>query len=656
MSGAHPPPRGGLGSSGRPAPPGAFVAVLERRGRFLTAEPLFPPRDPAGGGCSRRGGGRMVLRTRGPGGAGRARPGDLVLVTAGARGSGANLVRVIGRPDVARNVIEALMLDRGLRLGFDPAVEREARAAGERVAGADGARRDLRELATFTIDPTGARDFDDAISAQALADGGARVWVHIADVAAHVPEGSPLDREARRRATSVYVPGAVEPMLPHALSSGACSLQAGTDRTAVTAELELQDAQVVKAVFYRSLIRSDARLDYEQVDRIFAGAESAGEPWGEPLRVARTVAAALERRREQRGSLVLDSVEPEFEFDEHGNLSAIHARSQTEAHRLIEHLMIAANEAVASLLGQRGVPCLFRVHEAPDPERIELLADQLASLEVPTPPLPEPMSSTEAAELVGVMSQRVDQHVRRTGRGRIALGSLVLRSLKQAYYSPRNLGHAGLRSTAYCHFTSPIRRYPDLVCHRALLSVVGGGESAPRSGEMAELGEWTSEREREAMRIERDGDDIARCFALDRELYELGPEHPFAGEIIGLIPAGAFVAFGGDGLASASELQAPPPFEGMLPVRLLRAPAAPSTQRPNRPAAARQGTGPRGRGHGRGSRAVGEPERDWWELNEQGTILRAERSGATLRLGDPLEVRVARVDTVRGRVDLAPAG
>ena len=234
MSGAHPPPRGGSVAPRRPAPPGAFVAVLERRGRFLTAEPLFPPRDPAGGGCSRRGGGRMVLRTRGPGGAGRARPGDLVLVTAGARGSGANLVRVIGRPDVARNVIEALMLDRGLRLGFDPAVEREARAAGERVAGADGARRDLRELATFTIDPTGARDFDDAISAQALADGGARVWVHIADVAAHVPEGSPLDREARRRATSVYVPGAVEPMLPHALSSGACSLQAGTDRTAVT--------------------------------------------------------------------------------------------------------------------------------------------------------------------------------------------------------------------------------------------------------------------------------------------------------------------------------------------------------------------------------------------------------------------------------------
>ncbi len=198
---------------------------------------------------------------------------------------------------------------------------------------------------------------------------------------------------------------------------------------------------------------------------------------------------------------------------------------QTESHRLIEHLMIAANEAVAELLGQRSIPCLYRVHERPEPERVERLADQLASLEVPTPPLPDRMSSTQAAELVGEMSVEVEEHMRSapSGHGRSALSSLVLRSLKQAYYSPANLGHAGLHSAAYCHFTSPIRRYPDIVCHRALLSALGEGERAPRAGELAELGAWTSEREREAMVIERDGDDIARCFALERMLFEPAP-------------------------------------------------------------------------------------------------------------------------------------
>ncbi|HEX5851595.1 MAG TPA: RNB domain-containing ribonuclease [Solirubrobacteraceae bacterium] len=653
MSGSERRRPGGETAPSGPAPTNAVVAVLERRGRFLIAEPLFPPRQEASDSSRRRGGSTQL--TIGSPGSGRgagagARAGDMVLVQVGGRGAGnrgsggrdsgvdgagrhgsggrgagvhvaggrgaggrgggagARIVRVLGRPDVARDVIEALMLDRGLPRGFDAAVEREARAAGELARGRQGNRRDLRALPTFTVDPASARDFDDAISAEALGADATRVWVHIADVAAHVPEGSLVDREARRRATSTYVPGAVEPMLPHALSSDACSLKPGVDRLAVTVEMELHDAVVTRAAFYRSLIRSDARLDYERVDRVFAGGESAAEPWGEPLRVARAVAAELERKRERGGALVVDSVEPEFSFDEHGNVSEIVGRVQTESHRLIEHLMIAANEAVAGLFAKRGLPCLFRVHERPQPERVERLADQLASLEVPTPALPENMSSTQAAELIGEMSKRVDAHVRRTGSGRMALSSLVLRSLKQAYYSPTNLGHAGLRSATYCHFTSPIRRYPDLVCHRALLSAVGGGEREPRSGEMAELGAWCSERERDAMIVERDSDDVARCFALERVLFDGGSEQVFTGEVTGLISAGAFIAF--------------EDYEGMLPVRHM--------------------SGPDGR--------------EWWELNEQGTILHGERTGSTLRLADRIEVRVARVDSVRGRVDLLPAG
>jgi ribonuclease R len=586
-------------SPGAPRLVGPRVAVIERRGKFLVAEPFFD-----------RGPRLAVSRDR------RADVGDLVLVAPGARrnggGSGrATVSRRIGRPDVARDVIEALMVDRGLRRSFDPAVERDARECAESVATEAGrGRRDLRSLTTFTIDPVSARDFDDAISATREPEGRVRVWVHIADVSAYVRAGGLVDREAYRRGTSVYVPGAVEPMLPEALSNNACSLVPGADRLAVTVELVFEGDRVTSSSFYRSLIRSDERLDYDRVDRVFAGAERAADPWAEPLAAAREVAAALEQRRAARSALTLDSSEPEFVFDRRGNIERVTPVEQTESHRLIEHLMIAANEQVAAFLEARHVPTLYRVHEPPDGDSVKRLIDQLASLGVPTPPAPRgAIAPQQAGELVGEVSRVVEQFlVRHDGRGRRALTSLVLRSLKQAYYGHRNVGHAGLQSPRYCHFTSPIRRYPDLICHRALLSAIGGGEPAPETSFVVEAGPLCSAREREAMVIERDADDVATCFLLERRLFESGSgyETEFDGEVVGLIGAGAFIAFG-------SELA----FEGMLPVRHMGG--------------------------------------DWWELNDEGTMLVGARTGDMIKLGDAVRVQVARIDAPRGRVDLVPA-
>jgi ribonuclease R len=560
------------------------VAVLEKRGRFFTATPFFAR-------------GRRINLDK-P--AREVRAGDLVLVRpTGPRGGHGKVVRRLGRPDTARDVLEALMLDRGLRRRFDPLVEREAREPDL----PEVPRRDLRALTTFTIDPPTARDFDDAVSAQRLEGGLTRVWVHIADVAAHVRPGSHVDREAFRRATSVYVPGLVEPMLPEALSNQACSLVPNQDRLAVTVEMDFEGARVRRTAFHRSLIRSDKRLSYPEVDAIFAGEASAEELWAEPLAAARAVAAALQEAREAAGALEVDSEEPEFGFSREGHVTALVPSEQTESHRVIEHLMIAANEAVATLLETRKLPALYRVHERPEPARVERLVEQLESLDVPTPPLPHPMTLQQAADGVAGIAHLVAQEVRRRGHGAIALTSLVLRSLKQARYDPKNLGHAGLRSPRYCHFTSPIRRYPDLMCHRSLLNAIGAGEDQPAASRLDDTAEWCSQRERDAMRIERDADSVARCFLLEAELLARGWDTVYEGEVTGVIGAGAFIAFDG--------------YEAMLPVRRLAG--------------------------------------DWWELNELETMLIGAGTGERIRLGDPVTVRVEKVDAPRGRVDLVPA-
>ena len=567
------------GARGRPARrlDQPLVAVLEKRGRFLVGEPLFG-----------RGPRTAVER-------GGADQGDLVLVGSGKRG--ARVIRRLGRPDRARDVLEGLMLERGLHRAYARAASAEAEHAVSDPHAAD-ARVDLTDVPTFTIDPEDAQDFDDAISAR-RENGRIRVWVHIADVTAYLRPGGPLEREAFRRGTSVYVPGAVEPMLPEALANRACSLRPGEERLAVSVEIELDGAVPVSTVFHRSRIRSDKRLTYGEVDAIFAGKGSAPAPWGEPLAAAREAAANLAAKRD---SLELGMPEPVFEFDSEGHVTAVRHEQQTESHSLIEQLMVLANEQVAGYLADRKLPTLYRVHERPEPTAVAFLAEQLASLDVPTPPLPRNMSPQQAADI----STEISRIVARESNGRHAYGILVLRSLKQAFYTPRNLGHAGLASPRYCHFTSPIRRYPDVVAHRALLQGLGIDHGATPRHELDEAGLVSSASERAAMQVERAADDICLAFLLERELSDADPAGPpvFEGEVVGLIEKGAFVRFGEQG------------FEGLLPSRRLPG---------------------------------------WWTLNELGTALEADGSGRRLRLGDPVSVSVERVETARGRVDLVPA-
>jgi ribonuclease R len=561
---------------------------VERRGRFKIAEPLFER-------------GPQTALTRG---SIDLEPGEIGLVDFGPRG--ARALRALGSAESARDVVAALLWDRGMDRGFTAALESEADDAAVAARDAPLERRDLAHLATFTVDPATARDFDDAVSAETEGDG-IRLWIHIADVAAHVRPGSGLDSEALSRGTSTYVPGAVEPMLPAALSDVACSLAPEVDRLAVTAEIVLGgDGEPRSASFYRSRIRSDARLDYDQLDEFFAGRAQPPREVAGPLGLARRAAAALAARR-RVGALEIESFEPEFSFDAGGNVTGARSVPQTEAHKLIEHLMILTNERVAQLCEQRRIPTLYRVHEQPEPQRIAFLVEQLAALDVPTPPLPERLSPSQANELAGEISRSVAREAARRGHGRDAYTSLVLRSLKQAYYSERNLGHAGLGSSAYLHFTSPIRRYPDLVAHRSLLSAIGAGEDQPDPGAVRDAGWRCSEREREATAIERDADRICASFLLGRELFESGWKRSFEGEISGVIRAGAFVRFGGE-LGDA--------YEGLLPVRMLR-----------------------------GER---------FDLNQTETALVGQRSGRALRRGDPITVRVDSVDAPRGRVDLVP--
>jgi ribonuclease R len=562
------------------------TGTLVGAGRSLAVEPAFESGPPLRLGKQGRDG----------------RIGDLVTALDGPRGP--RVVAVHGSARSPRAAMAALLASEGLGRPFPEAVLAEADAAAEQAAAEDPGRHDLTDQRVITIDPEGAKDHDDAIAVAAEGDA-IRLWVHIADVARYVPFGGPIDREAARRGCSVYVPGTVDPMLAQILSNDICSLRPGAARKVVTAEMLVDAAgEVTETRFARSTIHSRRRLTYPEVDRLFAGGSLGDAALEADLDLLRTLAARLRTQRMARGALGIETAEPTFRF-EGERLVGVEMEGQTEAHSLVEECMIAANEAVARYMIARGRPTIFRRHEDPQAGSIELLYERLAALGVAAPELPEgPLTPTHCAQASVRASQAVAAHTARHGGAR-ALPVLVLRALRQAHYSAEFVGHSGLASSAYLHFTSPIRRYPDLAAHRALLDALGLGPPAADATELAIEAERSSLAERDATALERRADRICLAFLLI-DVLRGDPDRIFDGEVTGIGESGAFVAYGPD-LA----------FDGYLAARRI--------------------------------------EGDWWRPDPLDVMLVGDDTGRRIAIGDAISVRVVDIEPLRGRVDLAPA-
>ncbi|MEN6561732.1 MAG: ribonuclease R [Acidobacteriota bacterium] len=438
------------------------------------------------------------------------------------------LSRVFGRPEDP-GVDAQVVIDRyGLRDGFPVDVRQEAEAIpdlGEKP-GLDG-RRDFRDWATVTIDGETAQDFDDAVSIRRLGDGGWLLGVHIADVSHYVRPGSALDREAFERGTSVYFPGLTLPMLPERLSNGLCSLRPHENRLTVSAVLDIdRDGLVRKAEFAPSIIRTAHRMTYTSVFAVFEGDAAERARYADvvpDLLEMRELAAVLRARRLGEGSLDFDLAEPEL-ISEGGRLLAVAAAERNEAHRLIEEFMVAANVAVASAFTARNMPAIYRVHPAPDVGDLEKLRDILLRFGLA---LPDP-ARVRSRDLQRVLDKA------RGLPGEKFIGRQVLRAMKMAVYSPKNVGHYGLAKSDYTHFTSPIRRYPDLVVHRLLKTLLRRETAAPL--DLRAVADLSSERERNAAEAEQSLVEwrILR-FLKDR----LGDE--FDGMVVDVIKAGLLV-------------------------------------------------------------------------------------------------------------------
>ncbi len=533
----------------------------------------------------------------------RVREGEVVRVDvvvpeqAGAAAEG-QLVEVLGPRDDPGVDVRAVSWKYGLIEEFSPRALSEARGLPDGIPTGELERRErFEDPPPVTIDGETAKDFDDAVAVKRLPSGGFRLFVHIADVAHFVAPGSVLDREARERGTSVYFPGTVLPMFPERLSNDLCSLVPGEDRLVQTAVLDLDSkARVRKTRYADGVIRSVGRLTYRQVGdyldgkRRGHGLPAALQPM---LDAANGLRRRLERRRHARGSIDFDLPEPEILLDVEGEMTGVRIEPRNRAHRLIEEFMLAANEAVAGYLRTRRPMFLYRVHEPPDPAKIQALAEFAEHLGLSLDADPESVRPGHIQRLLENASGRQEYPV---------IAQVALRSMKQARYSTDNVGHFGLAAPLYTHFTSPIRRYPDLVVHRLLRAL--------RRHEKLERLTTPEELERTALessRLERNAESAERELLAWKKIAfvadHLGEERQ--GVVTGVTQFGLFVQLT-DSLV-----------EGLLHVERLG--------------------------------------NDYFDFVPARFELRGRSHGRAFRLGDSLRVRIDRVDTTLQRVDLSLA-
>jgi ribonuclease R len=425
----------------------------------------------------------------------------------------AELSKVLGDPDDPEVQAQSVIFRYGLSTRFPEDVHRQATELAYSIPPeVIATRADLRELAIVTIDGENARDFDDAVFVRKGDDGRFELFVSIADVAYYVQSENALDREAYARATSVYFPDRAIPMLPEALSNGICSLNPNEDRLTKTACMEFNaKGEVIRSRFFNSVIRSHARMTYTEVRRILVDKDSEClaryAPLVDQFKLMEELALLIYETRRARGNLDFDLPEAEIILDLQGAPAAIVRAERNIAHRIIEEFMIAANEAVARHLKAQDYPLLYRVHEGPDRESLEALAPFLLSLGHRLPLKKENITPLEIQRLLESCRGKPEERV---------VNRVLLRSMKQALYQPENIGHFGLASTCYTHFTSPIRRYPDLIVHRMLDRVLRGEKLKLNEREdllrsLQEAGKHTSERERHAMDAEREMVDLKKA-------------------------------------------------------------------------------------------------------------------------------------------------
>ena len=539
-----------------------------------------------------------ILIARGE--SGNAKPGDMVVVEildypSKVEQATGRITTVIGAPGEKGIATEIAIHSHAIPNEWPRAVLEEIKAYGTTVpASAKQGRKDLREVDLVTIDGADARDFDDAVLCEKSGDGW-RLLVAIADVSHYVSVGAALDKEATVRGTSVYFPDRVVPMLPEVLSNGLCSLNPKVDRLCMVCEMRVDsDGNVTSSEFYEAVMCSKARLTYSEVAAFLEGKSttSVPKPLQPSIRELQELYKAFAKARGRRGAIEIDLPQTKFKLNKDGEIDRIEVVPRNDAHRLIEECMIAANVQAANFLKHHRIPGLYRVHPKPDPDRFADLRLYLVSLglKVSHPDHVEPRHFTE---LIRQTSDRPDA---------AAIMMAMLRSLTHAEYSPTNIGHFGLSLESYAHFTSPIRRYPDLLVHRAIRHIVRGGKAgkydySPK--EMERLGAITSGHEKRAEEATRDVEAWLKCQYMEQHL---GDE--FEGVITGVTNFGVFVQITAllvDGLVHVTSLA-----------------------------------------------------NDYYKYDAGSQRLIGERTGKTFSLGESMRVKVQRVDMDTRRIDFRP--